>query len=1492
VYTRNILNFVNYLRKKYIILHIFLFKSGKLSAIKPYKFDILYNKHKVKYSTDYFYKMGMSRYVNHGSVGGNFNYPDIIIRREARLKAIKFEHYQVMMWDSYLRVIYRSYLRVRYLFTRLMECYNIIVNIIAYYKFYMLHIGAVLCSDRRWLILVSKLRQHSKYVYSIFLGNKNAFKSYRNFRNFIYYKHILYTKSLVTLSSLLRQVKKNSTVSRQITYTEPSTSAKILSTFFGTGIGQYVGTLYSVNRMYSTRVVGIYNHIQYKLSKEMCHIKSNMFSKFVADISSSGDKFQKNYFLNYKINMYFFLKLYKVINSWYGSCNLLFLYILSIYDKVSKILIRYKVLLRLILVRIHSTLYFRYYVDCIKRLKMLSILLVQCKYMLYLALVFSKHGSSSYYDMNSIKCLSVKHNRVRDTFKSIGCIGHNICSSTKKYYLRHLILGKLHSYSYMLYNSLYTVHGTNSVLTMFGSICTFKIFCMFIRLLIQKITLLRQVELVDYVYISNLCLHFFMHNFKSTQIVAPMNMRVRNLTFYLNNYNSYLGDDDLYNFNMLYIYRSNNTEIFRHSLFRCNIKYSTISCLYNDYVYKWYRSFNLYHYNVFLSSNMSYYDSIKKVSESYKYMSYIFNFMHMLKIFSYEFSNTFFGGNSYRSARHYLTMVFIFRHIYLALIVKLKCKLYMLSAFIKNRYKSALIHSLVKEQTNKYAYEVINAEIKPSFCIYFPTYYKYCAVPVNLGTRIDSLSGRAVLQFNYHRISIIKFAILKDRICRIENRRKYLVKVMLNQGLKFDYFVDILTYTARNTAYTGGYIFLAKKALMRRCKLYNKGNVLMQSIKHKAVNIYGTNNNNISLSPYLLCDMDNENTVQCRAQFYNVRMNIWPYIMRDRRNISNVVKIGHITYSDYMCKLYIWKYFIYSYVYNMYTSDVLCRYLYIVYTYWVCSRSKYRVHYSMFYFFNKVSLFYSFKSTLHDYGVVNINNLKFVNDYLLLSDDTIGANMLEMCNLYLVREYNILYSQIFNNFSIKNESISMCGFYLCHVIGILIFTKFEQIDVLNIGSLVMSTRNSYYVFISLLMKSLRFIMCISYDFLLVNVRFIYYLYILSKVQCMYFGSAYYRFLILKDKVLANFMYELLSSTYISISTNIVILNVVRAYIRYIYHTSYAYYSKLNTSFCFARSVGAVYFMNYMYRRSLFHDTDSYNYQYHIFANSLLMRKLYKLHKVFYKENIKRSRMGGTYSYGRKVQFIFNLVYTDVSNCVTKLQSLGSLKMLRISSNWKYFLYPHMLEFRRNRSLGLYNIVNSVNQMSYDWSSYMCSSATKLNYWYSKSIYERSCLNTILEFCNMFSIFNRIYMPLMFEDYLFLFLLYMLHKYIDNYIFNFFSISYSIGSIDYYPQIYTNEDYLDPPVVDPDFVAKYIQIAIKKEDTLYEAISEVRVWISRRNERRRTIVRMYKVGWKTTTSRIKDRPLQYSSVQGQSKYGVFGIKVWVFLHNQHVRGYVK
>jgi len=329
-----------------------------------------------------------------------------------------------------------------------------------------------------------------------------------------------------------------------------------------------------------------------------------------------------------------------------------------------------------------------------------------------------------------------------------------------------------------------------------------------------------------------------------------------------------------------------------------------------------------------------------------------------------------------------------------------------------------------------------------------------------------------------------------------------------------------------------------------------------------------------------------------------------------------------------------------------------------------------------------------------------------------------------------------------------------------------------------------------------------------------------------------------------------------------------------------------------------------------------------------------MKRLYKLFKIYYLDGEKRNIYYKIRSYKQKVNYMLNYLFNfNLIGC-SKLYQGVNIKLLSILRRWEYFLYPYRIEFRRNRFLGKYFYNTIPNQISRDWLEYSGKSVWHEEYWFNKAVYERSYVNTMWEFIDLFSLFERVYMPLMFEDFLFFFILFMFHRYIDRYFSIFICNVCDSDKINYLPDIYTNEDYLDPPIIDPDFVCKYIKVAIMKEDTLYEAISEVRVWISRSlhkykafsylyrkynririqnskmiyktslvrsvkieisgrvSDRKRTIVRVYKTGWKVTTSRVNHRPLLYSSTQGQSKYGVFGIKVWVFFHHILTSGYIR
>jgi hypothetical protein len=286
--------------------------------------------------------------------------------------------------------------------------------------------------------------------------------------------------------------------------------------------------------------------------------------------------------------------------------------------------------------------------------------------------------------------------------------------------------------------------------------------------------------------------------------------------------------------------------------------------------------------------------------------------------------------------------------------------------------------------------------------------------------------------------------------------------------------------------------------------------------------------------------------------------------------------------------------------------------------------------------------------------------------------------------------------------------------------------------------------------------------------------------------------------------------------------------------------------------------------------------------------------------------------------------------------VTRLYHQHSDKLLSPYRFWRYFLHAYLVEFRRLRLLGKYSYDYVPNRIRYSgYTQYINRFSVHYNdFWLRKILYDKSYVNIVKSFQQEFYLFERSHSALFWEDYIYMFMMYSIHKYIKYYILGLFTQAFNMQSINYYPQIHTNEDYLDPAILDPDFICKYIKVAISKGDTIYEAISEVRVWIVRsihkfktysyfyrkgyRNklvsyklayeaplvrsvkievsgrvhDRQRTVVRMYKLGWKTTTARVKDRPLQYSSCQGQSKYGIFGIKVWVLFHHQPTRGLVK
>lgn len=1578
-FSKSYLANINYLRKLYIIIYLYTSRVGfnfNDSIVTLYRESMLFSKYKYRYHGNFLYKIGLLNSTKPNLIGSHYAFEKSILIRDKKIRRNSFEYYQILLWNTYLTMLLLMYRNTRKVYNYLCIIYLFVKQLYRDKLYECVNFSGLRSYRSRllWAELIHGLIRSNKIFYILYIMDTLLLSSFQHFRNYCFLRFHYYNEILYFIYYLRLVVKRMRTLSRRWPKPEPNTFSKVLAFFIYNNISKDLRVVHNCNISYFYEKINIFRHLNFIFSMNLTYSKLYVYKNFFKDMSNAGYVFNKKFIIDKPSSTFFLYKLYLKLVQWYGKFHGVLNNIIMLIYKIKILLSRYKILFKIILK--YSDIYNNISkINLIlTKIDIISNILVQCKYIIYIYLLFN---NNSYKDLNYFKELFFNFKQIRNLYKSLGFISGEISLRQKNIFLYKKIRSIVGIYFYLLHYYSSGSYKMSILYTHFNSLSSLRDMYCKVWYWIYKLSSISSLSKVSYNYICKSLLrniNFFIRG----QILGyqnKINLLSRRVLYYDKKHISHARLDDVSNFNLLYIYRDKRIILYKHTHINNSIKSNIFTSLYSYYLSRWIKSFNINTQDNVMSPfyKAGYSQIIYSIVKVYKYISYIYNFMHSLKIFSYYFSSYFFLGKSYMYSNSYLRMSFMYSDIYLTNIIRVYYTLIYLNILLRNKIKKSIC---CVSTYNDILYKRFKNKLKNNNAVYmgstdnlrnFPRNYRfnyyfirYRYIEKFLSTYITSgRRGTISIKWRWIKRNMLRLYLLDSNLFRQSDKKRVgLYKIYINQILKFDYFLLVFLFS-NFFCKIGSLVSISKffchinyvdlvsnfswfsfsgksrdvlfYFLLKRCLCnYALYNFSLKSNYLHTLRLYKT---------YYISDLL-KHVFRYRALLFSVSMRtftskLWKIslIQKQKGKVAKFINHVHFkkvrksgTFIKHFLKFDIYFLFLINFFRCIYLHGTLTKYTYLLKIFWLYKIKK-AVNYISFYYFNrylsnKMKMFLNFEKILTN-NYIYLKNLSYYN-YLYFKVRLIFCKKYDyVSTLGLYGDFFLfrLMDKLNINLYMHNEFSSGYG-----ILAICFF--FERF----VG-LIYSVSNhffiyDYYSLVGLINLSIKYVNLLILKCDINKLKYLY-LSILLRFKKLILVDNIYKYIVFKDRDNLYVLYMYCSIVYKFLYGNMYKFIYMHKFL--LFYKNFLYKSRTISLMERKYIYNIIFYINYFVYRNLNYNK-FINRNMLIYSNSLLKSRLYKIHKVFYRKG-DRPITYNTATYKRTLRFSFNYLYSAKLMGVVYFFKDYNIKLLSHLRFWRYYLYKHLVEFRRMRLLGKYNYDYVPKRISYSWYTHYYNNSA-LEYWYNRMIFDRIYINTIEEFYKSFYIFARSTESLFWEDLVYMVLLRSMHTYISVYILGILGQRFKLQSMNYYPQIYTNEDYLDPPIVDPDFICKYIKIAISKQDTLYEAISEVRVWIIRSihrfktfsyfyrkgyrrkiinyklsykvplvrsvkieisgrvHDRRRTIVRMYKLGWKTTTSRVKDRPLQYSSLQGQSTYGVFGIKVWVFLHYQPVRGLVK
>jgi hypothetical protein len=1561
-YPKHLLVIVQHMRKLFIILFLYMKNICNTSIIKPLRYDTVSTKQKTRYTDEMKYKLSMYQINKKKLVGSTMSNAQRKYKWNFKINKNIEMYYQKIIWDSYLKLLSASYGNIR----NVLEILVYIYNNISYRYRSLYYSNKIYNKYILWKVIIMYFIRKSPILYNVYINNKLSLGSYKLFRNWMFSKFNKYIYLLRNMSSLLVRIKRLPTLNNRWPKSEPNISAKALLLFFCRNIKLDLYMQFSNNVLYNFDKANIFKYIHNKLSLYMNSKSYNIYSYFITDISNVGAKFHSKYCVGDKVNSFYLYKIYKSLISYYGSVSNILVYILNMVRKVNIILHKYKILINILLKELsredlNNINILKYYNISIFKLKLLSKFIIKCKYILYITISITPLNVNSSFNVKYIELLYKKFYSIRHTYKSLGVIGALISRKLRLNYLYTECISKLLGYKEFILCVMSGMVSTYSIYNIFTSINMFREFSILVDMWLWKLKGYNSLCIDSFSYVISSLSSYYCYSLVGLKYVQSGIIFDRNLLNF--NYESIysLSNDDVVNNNVVYWERNNNNTPYVYLAQSEDISSYMFASLYSKSIYRWCNSFIKYQdsiVNCILHSNLSYIKLVSTISSLYKFLSYIYNFKYSMQVFISSLSFSSFKGYAFLKSRLYLRMKYIFSEMVLANILRVKYKLLYINTILRNIIKRSLLVNYI-------------SSIKCSNSSIYKNIFNFCYFSGKF-SRLDIASSYLTSNKksykkikSYQRLFITRYITVDYNISKNRNItsfeknkfntnigisivRRNILFLLISQFTKVDKFLSMLVHTKiyiahfyKKSEYIKNYTFYIRNMYSTE-SIYSTLSTLFSINIHKYIYVMFNklNLHNFNMDNIISLGEAHDFSYKYRSNYINrIKEGSWNYIIKYNTYKKIKTRTRKYRYKFKSLISYSWKYKLLKFIYKLYYHSGNFKLKVVLLNNYICINSSIFLNL----YIRNICI-----SDVNKHSVVSFNLYKY--NYSNLSKDSnrymylkikmkfifgsLSIPIFEFKNLLFLSSsiFNI-YNRLCNSFESLNEYIIIYSIFTINFITKIIVDKLCISSKKSIFYLLEDNifkNKLLYIFNSVYyVVSLGYVLKLSKS----SYFFLIYIYRLLYIYNLYISDINYKIIIFEN--IYNNIQKLIFTFYYYITTSSYIRNVI-SYCVYIYRKvkyNIKSFDDINYNY---RSLlySRLYIYIYTKRRLSYNNKFNFDIMSDIYNNSMLMKRLYKVYNMYYLIGEKRHIKYKNVSYKRNFNYMLNYIYSGSILSTTKLYQNMNYRILSRLRRWKYFLYPSLLEFRRNRYLGKYIYNNIPRQMSSEWYNFMVNSVRVGEYWYNRAVYERSYINTRSEFISIFSLFERISMPLMFEDFLFLYILYMFHRYIDKYLVLYLTSGNNINIINYLPQIFSNESYMDPPIIDPDFICKYIKTAIKKQDTLYEAISEVRVWISRSlhkfktysyfyrkgyrrklvnykvsyraplvrsvkieisgrvSDRRRTIVRIYKLGWKVTTSRVEHRPLQYSSTQGQSKYGVFGIKVWVLFHHQLTRGYIK
>ena len=1560
------LNTINFLRLYLTIIHMhkalgfskgFIFQSNMFSV---YKQNVVLFKHRYKYVKDYIFKITRDDFVDAAPEGSVLNMERRKIRWQKTIDSILVNHYKVLLMDSYIDMLRLLYVTVKKAYLLYVAFYTEIKYM--YYVYKLLHLkGGDNYID--WSLFLRGICNSSLGFSKFLIKNMSLLGSFTYFRNYIFGRLCLYKYVLQLIFYLQRTVTALRTLGNKYPKPEPNEYAKVLMIFWMDNLKNDMSHICYSNINQNYRSINVFRTICSSSLHNLHYFSLNKYKNLVRVMFDKGKLWDKINFADAVPNFIILVGYYSIITNFFTNNATFFIFLGAAVKQINRYLYMYRLIMQAYISVNQTNASLIKLFNILNRLSSISRVITDLKLLLYMYLhrAFRSEGNYDNSILNGtfsqIKLLGRSFELIRSTYRSISSLGWAYTKLKRGNEIYNKLYSVLGTFNSLVYFFRCGAIPLSTATFFFKSINSLREFICKLKLWLLKLSDRPLIRYSQYYHILRdlLCnINFF--------IISNLFSRGSTETFYSDKlmqcqykvFNSVL-KDTVENYNIIYIYRDASVSFFISTLADKTYSRGLFIPLILNSMMKFMKSFKLHNFtSKFITSsvfaqrrNVSYYNLIKHMVKSYRYVSYVYSFMHNIKIFLTDYITKFMGGGSLNDASSYINSVFILNDFYINKLYKIYYYLSYLSSIISDRvilFLAMITRAKISNKVTNFSREYI---YRNSLYYYNPLIirgYDHSYIMTHRFNNFSNCKSTSLSKLSYLDMGMGDInSVVKSSIARVEFfkevLRNYTVvrpynkqfpllgsvkdhSFFLGQLIKLDYFSTLSILCNLNDKRKTKEVFSMPIKILSRFKrraIWVSTN--WQSIKKNVKN---------SLYLKILGGHSRTFPVLCQSAFtiiLNARRkslktfysNVREKVYSKRQHVSNYYKKKDISIFRYIpWMIYIHNFF---YILNSVIPDNITSFINL---FWIRNKlAPYR-------FFSGVDTFLVYDMSvlvrIFDISRIVITPYKTYIDYSMRVHSIFGRKFIDTYNhmefkLYVRFIFMKLGDSLFNWFRMLNFSGLAYG--LCS------FFYISDFFLASIGSFSNKRYNSILYYFNLCRQCLA--ITVSFSFKASTLHYFILLYKTISIAHSYLSDPILQFLSFQYnsvKYSSSFLYFygiIREVTYLTLTSPIV--HILQTYIQLNVDHSQCE----NKIFDLSRGVyNTLYYLNYHSYRSKGTNQKVTGLIHQSYHNQLLSRLHYNVHKAYYTDS-DAPRKYRFITWKRKFIYLYNYLYHPTFKGSTRLFNDINAKLLSRYRYWRYYLYMHIAESRRDRFVKKYSYEDIPLRQLRRWSNELNSIGSSAH---SFLLSYHTDMYTLTEYNKTFHLFRRRWAALFWEEIIYFFLLYSLHQYISLYLLGLFSQSFKGQGLNYYPQVYTNEDYWDPPIVDPDFICKYIKTAIGKDDTIYEAISEIRVWISkslhkfftysyfyrkgyrnklvnyqlnyrtplvrsvkievsgRVHDRRRTIVRLYKIGWKTSTARVKDRPLQYSSLQGQSKYGVFGIKTWIFLHHNPTRGLVR